>query len=320
MSYNPYFFESNIFLRNKFIQTILGSIVSGNTNLPERKLHKVIIGQKSELVTLELPSVNPEAPVILLIHGLGGSSESSYIRRIARKLWIRGFTVFMMNQRGSGLGIGLCDQLWNGGSSDDLDMVLKYIEKMYPNNFIDILGFSLSGNILLKYLGEKKITMGIRKAFAVNPPIDLKRTSYVLSKTKCGRVFNDYYMKQIYMQMEAMGECFPDTFIPSEKSKTILEFDDAYTAPVAGYKNADDYYAMCSAKNFLEDIAVPTTILCAMDDPFIEPSIFKSIRMSRAIELNMPENGGHMGYLSRKTTPWGDNMWMDFILVDSLEG
>ncbi len=320
MSYNPYFFESNIFLRNKFIQTILGSIVSGNTNLPERKLHKVIIGQKSELVTLELPSVNPEAPVILLIHGLGGSSESSYIRRIARKLWIRGFTVFMMNQRGSGLGIGLCDQLWNGGSSDDLDMVLKYIEKMYPNNFIDILGFSLSGNILLKYLGEKKITMGIRKAFAVNPPIDLKRTSYVLSKTKRGRVFNDYYMKQIYMQMEAMGECFPDTFIPSEKSKTILEFDDAYTAPVAGYKNADDYYAMCSAKNFLEDIAVPTTILCAMDDPFIEPSIFKSVRMSRAIELNMPENGGHMGYLSRKTTPWGDNMWMDFILVDSLEG
>lgn len=89
---------------------------------------------------------------------------------------------------------------------------------------------------------------------------------------------------------------------------------------MAGYKNADDYYAMCSAKNFLEDIAVPTTILCAMDDPFIEPSIFKSIRMSRAIELNMPENGGHMGYLSRKTTPWGDNMWMDFILVDSLEG
>ena len=319
MTYNPYLFESNIFLRNKFIQTILGSIVSGNTNLPERKLHKVILGQKSKLVILELPSINPEAPVILLIHGLGGSSESSYIRRIARKLWIRGFTVFMMNQRGSGLGIGLSDQLWNGGSSDDLDMVLKYIEKIYPNNFIDIMGFSLSGNVLLKYLGEKKITMGIRKAFAVNPPIDLKRASYILSKTKCGRVFNDYYMKQVNVQMEAMRECFPNTFTPSEKSKTILEFDESYTVPVAGYKNVDEYYAMSSAKNFLEDIAVPTTILCAMDDPFIDPSIFKSVRMSRAIELNMPENGGHMGYLSSKTTPWGDNMWMDFILVDSLD-
>jgi uncharacterized protein len=320
MTYDPYLFEPNFFLRNKSIQTILGSMVSGNTNLPERKLHKVIIGQKSKLVILELSSINPEAAVILLIHGMGGSSEASYMRRIARKLWIRGFTVFMMNQRGSGLGIGLSDQLWNGGSSDDLDMVLKYIEKIYPNNFIDIFGFSLSGNILLKYLGEKKITMGIRNAIAVNPPIDLKRASYILSKTKWGRVFNDYYMKQIHLQMEAMGECFPDTFIPSEKSKTILEFDEDYTAPMAGYKNAEDYYSMCSAKNFLEDIVVPTTIICAMDDPFIEPSIFKSVRMSRAIELNTPEYGGHMGYLSRKPTPWGDYMWMDFILVDSLEG
>ena len=319
MTNNPYLFESSFLLRNRFIQTVFGSIVSGNTKLPERKLHKIIIGQKSKLVILELPSINPEAPVILLIHGLGGSSESSYIRRIARKLWIRGFNVLMMNQRGSGLGIGLSDQLWNGGSSDDLDMVLKYIEKIYPNNFIDIIGFSLSGNVLLKYLGEKKITMEIRKAIAVNPPIDLKRASYILSKTKWGRIFNDYYMKQIFMQMEAMSECFPDTFTPFEKAKTILEFDEAYTAPVAGYKNADDYYAMCSSKNFLEDIVVPTTILCASDDPFIEPSIFKSVRMSRAIELNMPENGGHMGYLSSTTTPWGDNMWMDFILVDSLE-
>ena len=108
---------------------------------------------------------------------------------------------------------------------------------------------------------------------------------------------------------------FPDAFIPPKKS-TILEFDDVYTAPVAGYKNSDDYYSTCSAKNFLEDIVVPTTILCAMDDPIVEPTIFKSVRMSSAIELNTPENGGHMGYFSRKPTPWGDYRWMDFLVVD----
>jgi uncharacterized protein len=316
MPYNPYSFESKILIRNRYIQTILGSLLPGRTNLPERKLHKVLIGQKAKLVLLELPSSKPEATVILLVHGMGGCSESSYMRRIARKLWIRGFTVIMMNQRGSGLGMGLSDRLWNGGSSDDLDMVLKYITKNYPNNSIDIIGFSLSGNILLKYLGEQKKIMEIRKAFAVNPPIDLKMASYVLSKTKWGRVLNDYYMKQIYLQVEAMAECFSDTFIPSTKSETILEFDEAYTAPVAGYKNADEYYSACSAKNFLEDIVVPTTILCAMDDPFIEPSIFKSVRMSSAIELNTPENGGHMGYLSKKPTPWGDYRWMDFMIAD----
>ena len=98
MTTNHYSFESKILFRNKYIQTILGSIVSGNTNLPERKLHKVLIDHKAQLMLFELSSSNPEATVILLAHGMGGCSESSYMRRIARKLWIRGFTVFMMNQ------------------------------------------------------------------------------------------------------------------------------------------------------------------------------------------------------------------------------
>jgi len=195
-------------------------------------------------------------------------------------------------------------------------MTINYIAKIYPNTAIDVVGFSLSGNILLKYLSEKNKTItNIRRTIAVNPPIYLKRASYFLSKTNWGRVFNNYYMRQINMQVEAMAECFPDAFIPPNKN-TILEFDEVYTAPVAGYKNANDYYSTCSAKNFLEDINVPTTILCAMDDPFVEPTIFKSVRMSSAIELNTPENGGHMGYLSKKSTPWGDYRWMDFMVVD----
>ena len=115
MTSNHYSFEAKVLFRNKYIQTILGSIVSGNTNLPERKLHKVLIGQNASLILYELASINPEATVILLIHGMGGCSEASYMRRIARKLWIHGFTVFMMNQLGSGLGMGLSDRLWNGG-------------------------------------------------------------------------------------------------------------------------------------------------------------------------------------------------------------
>ena len=176
MTSNHYSFESKVLFRNKYIQTILGSIVSGNTNLPERKLHKVLIDHNAKLVLFELPSTNPAATVILLAHVMGGCSEASYMRRIARKLWIRGFTVFMMNQLGSGLGMGLSDRLWHGGRTCDLDITINYIAKIYPNTAIDVVGFSLSGNILLKYLGEKnnRITK-IRSAIAVSPPIDLKR-------------------------------------------------------------------------------------------------------------------------------------------------
>ena len=181
---NNFSFEPNFLFRNKYIQTILGSIVPGNMNIPERKLHKVLIDDKAKLVLLELPSTNPKATIIILAHGMGGCSESSYMRRIARKLWVRGFSVVMMNHLGSGLGMGLSDRLWNGGSTDELDMTLNYIARIYPNTAIDVVGFSLSGNILLKYLGDKdkKITK-IRRAIAVNPPIDLKRASFFLSKT-----------------------------------------------------------------------------------------------------------------------------------------
>jgi len=316
MTFNHYSFKPKFLLRNKYTQTILGAIVSGNTDFPECKLHKLLIDHTAKLVLFELPSNNPEATVVLLAHGMGGCSEASYMRHIARKLWIRGFTVFMMNQLGSGLGMGLSDRLWNGGSCDDLRKTVNYIAKIHPNTAIDVVGFSLSGNILLKLLGEKnQKNTGIRRAIAVNPPIDLKRASYFLSKTNWGRVFNNYYMREINLQVDAMGECFPDAFTAPNKS-TILEFDEAYTAPVAGYNNSEDYYSDCSAKNYLEDIVVPTTILCAMDDPFVEPTIFKSVRMSSAIELNTPTYGGHMGYISKKPTPWGDYRWMDFMVVD----
>ena len=317
MAYNHYFYKPKVFLRNNYIQTILGGTIFANTRLAERKIHKVQLDTNSSLVAFELTSDSIDAPIVLLAHGMGGSTEAGYMRRIARKLWIRGFTVFMMNQRGSGLGMGLSDRLWNGGSSDDLDMMIKYIAKVYPNNPIDVVGFSLSGNILLKYLGEKGTSeTKVRKAFAVSPPIDLKKASHVLSKTSKGAFLNRYYMKQIHIQMEAMVECFPDNFASPLTAKTILEFDEAYTAPAAGYKNIHDYYSKCSSIRFLEDIAVPTTILCAMDDPFVEATIFKSVRMSSSIELNTPEWGGHMGYISKRPTPWGDYRWMDFMVVD----
>ena len=113
-----------------------------------------------------------------------------------------------------------------------------------------------------------------------------------------------------------MAECFPSAFRPSGKEKTILEFDEAYTAPVAGYKVVDDYYSKCSSKGYLKDVTLPTTILCSEDDPFNRPEIFKSVRISSSIEFLNPKYGGHMGYILNQRSPWGDYQWMDFMIVD----
>ena len=317
MSYNHYSFKPNFVIQNSLAQTVFGSCFLGDTVLPNRKIHKVTVDECSKLVLFELLSGNPDASIVLLAHGMGGSSESAYIKRIALKLWIRGFSVFMMNHRGSGLGMGLSKYLWNGGVSDDLEKIIDYILGLYPKKFIDVVGFSLSGNILLKYLGEKKSEPAkIRKALAVNPPIDLKRASLILSKTKKGRLFNSYFMKPIHLQGKALAESFPGVLAPSGNEKTILDFDIHYTAPAAKFNDVNDYYSNCSAKNYLKDIAVPTTILSALDDPFVESDIFKSVHMSSAIDINSPGQGGHMGYISSDLTPWGDCRWMDFIVVD----
>ncbi|MEE9258982.1 MAG: alpha/beta fold hydrolase [Nitrospinaceae bacterium] len=311
-------FEPHSLCRSGFAQTILGSRFPGRTVLPPRKQHKLKIGPRVSLLVFELPSINTESPVVLMAHGMGGCSESGYMRRIAGKLVERGFSVFMMNHRGSGPGMGLSDTLWNGGSSEDIEKVVQYIIQLHPCRPILLVGFSLSGNVLLKYLGEgRDIPSNVAGAFAVNPPVDLRVASEILSRNSAVTgIFNGYYMKMIHRQREALAECFPDALHPPENMKTIWEFDVAYTAPAAGYKDVEEYYKTCSANQYLRMIRTPTILLCAKDDPFVPPEVFDRLRMSLSVYFYAPDAGGHLGYLCQEPTPLGDRRWMDFQIVD----
>lgn len=310
-------FDSHPLINGGIAQTIVGSQCTGKTDLPERKIHKVTLGSRSVLMVMELPAKSEGHPIVLMAHGMGGCSESGYMKRIARKLWDSGFGVFMMNQRGSGPGIGMSDSLWNGGCSEDLEKMIDYIIKLYPDQRLLVVGFSLSGNILLKYLGEgRKIPSQVSGAFAVNPPVDLKIASERISHGKMASIFNWYYMDKINNQAEALVECFPDAFHPPLDLNTIYKFDVAYTAPSAGFKDVEEYYQKSSSSQFLEFIKVPTTILCSQDDPFIPAQVFQNTRMSLAIFYYSAPKGGHMGYISKRNTPLGDRRWMDYVIVD----
>lgn len=310
-------FKPHPLMRSGVLQTIFGAKFSGKTDLPRRKIHKVAADANSILWLYEIPPPVSESPIVILSHGMGGCSESGYMRRIAGKLFAKGFGVIMMNQRGSGPGMGLSDRLWNGGSSEDLAKVIDYILNIYPARPMLLAGFSLSGNILLKYLGEgRNIPSNIVAAFAVNPPIDLKTASMILSKANGNGIFNKDFIKPINLQLEAMAECFPQTFLPPRQPVSILDFDTMYTAPAAGFLDVDEYYRQCSSKQFLDSIKVSTVLLCALDDPFIPSQVFNDARMSLCVELLMPEHGGHMGYISAARTAFGDKRWMDSVIVE----
>ncbi|MFQ5716950.1 MAG: YheT family hydrolase [Nitrospinales bacterium] len=309
-------FEAHPLIQGGFLQTAVGSQLSGKTVLPTRVRHKLKVGPNAVLMLLELESTDEVKPIVLLAHGMGGCSESSYMRRIARKLWEEGCGVFMMNHRGSGPGMGMCDTLWNGGVSDDLEKAVHYIAETRSFRTLLLVGFSLSGNIVLKYLGEgRKIPTVVAGAFAVNPPIDLKAASLLLSRSRRNRVFNWYYMSLLHRQAAAMAQCFPNALRPPANLKTIWDFDAAYTAPAAGYKDAEEYYSRCSSNQFLENIEVPATLLCARDDPFIPPELFEKTPMSEAVSYIAPDQGGHMGYLARHNGG-SDRRWMDYVVVN----
>jgi predicted alpha/beta-fold hydrolase len=311
-----YNFDPHPLIRGPIAQTITGSQFTDKSEPPQRIQHRVRLDDNNLLLMYELKAVEESAPVVLIGHGMGGCSESGYVRRISSKLFKEGFGVFMMNHRGSGRGIGLCDRLWNGGSSEDLAQTIQFIVDLYPTRKILVMGFSLSGNILLKYLGEgREIPSNVHSTLAVNPPIDLKVASQQISEGRWSKTFNKYYLKLMNRHVEAMVQCHPDAFRPATTPKTIWEFDVEYTAPAFGYSSAEAYYEQCSSKQFLEQVTVPTAILCSQDDPFIPPEVFQSARMSQQIDFINPKFGGHMGYISRSQNDFGDRRWMDFICV-----
>jgi hypothetical protein len=299
-------------------QTIVGSQPGRNgLPCPPRIRHELHWGEQGKSILYEIKADDGTLPIILLAHGMGGCSESAYIKRISTKLWMRGYGVFLINHRGCGPGMGLSPRLWNGGSSDDLAEIIDFVMQRYPDKTLLPIGFSLSGNVLLKYLGESRLVpYKVLGALAVNPPIDLRVASAIISRKWSCALFNRYYMKLIRNQVIALGRKFPDVLSPSINFKTIWDFDVTYTAPAGGYIDIDDYYDRCSSKYYLEGINIPTTILCAEDDPFVPGQLFDHLKKSERVTLLKPKRGGHMGYISRNVTPHGDRRWMDYAVLE----
>jgi len=311
-------FEAHWGISGGIFQTIAGSQLRGmELPCPPRISHELHLDEQGRAVLYEIEAKDQTKPIIVLAHGMGGCSESSYMKRISTKLWMRGYGVFLINHRGSGPGMGLSSRLWNGGASDDLAKMIDFVIQRNPGKFLVPIGFSLSGNILLKYLGEGQIIPSkILGALAVNPPVDLRISSAIISRKWSCAVFNQYYMKLIRNQAIAITKQFPDALSPLKNLKTIWDFDVSYTAPSGGFKDVDDYYDSCSSMHYLKGIEISTSILCAEDDPFVPCKIFDQVEMSERVTLHKPKKGGHMGYIARHVTPHGDRRWMDYAILE----
>ncbi len=301
-------------------QTLAGAFLPGR--LPsERALqhHVSLIDGETVVIHDDRPADwLPGGRTAVLIHGLAGCHRSGYLVRIAAKLNARGVRTFRMDLRGSGAGAELALKPYHGGCSDDLLAVVRFVERLSPQSEIMLFGFSLGGNIVLKLLGEAPhlVPANVVRAAAVNPPVDLAQSVLNLGRPSL-KVYDRYFVRLLLRRLNARKQQPTDTasFPFRSRPRCLFDFDDQYTAPQSGFRDARDYYARCSSAQFLPSIRVPTLILTSGDDPLVPVAMFNSLQLSSDVRLHIAEGGGHLGYFARRGND-PDERWLDWRIVD----
>ncbi len=249
--------------------------------------------------------------VFYFFHGLTGDASVNYMKRATKTCSDRGHSVYRVNHRGCGEGVGLAVHPYHSGRGEDVSEVIAFGRKEHPTKKHIAIGFSLSGNVLLNLLTELRGDVLPDYAITVNAPIDLSIVLDRLQKN-INKIYDFHFVQRLRWAVRAQCNTIP--FL-----STLRTFDDLYTAPASGFKNAEEYYKICSTHHHLEKIQVPTILLTSEDDPFVPHESYRQATLSPKTQLHIEKVGGHMGYLSRKKTPLGTHRWLDYALFQCLE-
>ena len=256
----------------------------------------------------------------VLSHGLEGHTGRPYMTGMARMLDRHGWDVLAWNYRACSGEINRKLRMYHNGCIDDLDCVVQHGLKDGRYDSAAMIGFSLGGNLTLMYLGSKGTALDprIRGSVAFSVPCDLKAGALELARAR-----NYLYMKQflvslhkkIKLKMEQMPGVIDDDGYGNIRD--FRGFDDRYTAPMNGFKDAEDYWYRCSSGRFLHAITVPTLLVNALDDPFLAPSCYPetAAEQSRHVHLEMPRSGGHVGFVQFNAdgSYWSENRAIEFL-------
>ncbi|MGE5358305.1 MAG: YheT family hydrolase [Bacteroidales bacterium] len=258
-------------------------------------------------------------PLLVALHGLEGSSESSYVRGLAEKAYLAGFNVVRLNHRNCGGTETLTPSLYHSGLTIDARAVVEELVDRDGFRQVGLAGYSLGGNVALKLAGEygDRAPAALRFAAAVSPPIDLTAATILLERPR-NRIYQWYFLASLKRRIVRKAQMFPGRYSTDGlgRIRTIRAFDDRYTAPDAGYGNAEDYYDRASCIHAIPRIAVPTLIISASDDPFIPTGPFGDPRVggNPNVEVVITSHGGHCGFIGQRCTEH-DGYWAEWAVV-----
>ena len=307
-------FKPNAFFRNGHIQTILPYLFPRQVRAPfERERMELSDGDFLDLDWLR----SGRNRLAIITHGLEGSSESAYVHNTAATLSDAGWDVLAWNFRGCSGESNRLLRYYHSGDSADLRLVINHAALTYQS--IALVGFSMGGNMTMKYLGESPPHPAVKAAVGVSVPVDLAACSKALDTHWDNGLYTWRFLKSLKEKIICKASQFPGRLDITgiEKIRTFLEFDDRYSAPIHGFIDSADYYGWANSLQFLHRIQVPTLILSAQNDPFLTPGSFpfEIAEKSDFLFLEAPKSGGHVGFRLglAKSKSWYEHRAVEFL-------
>jgi len=260
---------------------------------------------------------NHSRKTVIISHGLEGSNKRPYIVGMAKLFFQNGWNVIAWNYRGCNGELNNSIKSYHSGFTEDLEEVIRFAD--IPDvNTISLVGFSLGGNLTLKYLGNaKEVNRKIKNAVTFSVPLDLHLGCLQISRPS-NILYSKRFLKSLKKKVNEKAIKFPEIQTHQlDEINDLKTFDDVYTAPMHGFRDAMDYYNSCSAISVLNKIQIPSLIVNALNDPFLPPVCYpyEALKTHKFVHLETPKRGGHVGFCSQNSNGfyWSEERSLQFI-------
>nr|WP_321514603.1 alpha/beta fold hydrolase [uncultured Pseudodesulfovibrio sp.] len=258
--------------------------------------------------------------LVIVSHGLEGHARKKYVLGMAHTFTNLGFDVACWCQRGCSQEQNRLPRSYHSGETNDLHSVVMHCLSTNQYDEISLIGFSMGGNQILKYLGEEpdRVPAQVVTAAVFSVPCDLDATERVIARPS-RYIYFEYFMRGLRRTIREKGKRFPNEIDATRLNgiRTLRDFDDRFTAPTNGFKDAAEYYARSSSLQFLKNIRIPTLLANAQDDPFLAPECYPlhEAENNPHLFLEMPEHGGHVGFVlsNEDNTYWSEKRAAQFL-------
>lgn len=308
-------YEPTFLFRNYHISTVYSAIIRRVEVAQQRERMEL---QDGDFLDLDWSfSTGETSRLLVVIHGLEGSAKRPYVTGLAKYFTKHGWDVAAVNLRGCSGELNRQFRSYHAGATDDLQEVVEHILKKEKYKTIAFNGFSLGGNLMLKYLGEnREFPKQLKAAVMVSVPCDLESSLKQLQKKK-NLIYAKRFLHKLRSHLLLRAKQFPEQISEEEIAAcdSLFDIDNLYTSRAHDFENAIDYYEKNSSLQFLKNIKIPTLLINAKNDGFLSPDCYpiEIARKSKNLFLEIPEYGGHVGFIQNKPVTYNEEKALKFL-------